>query len=92
MGRDGGCGQGLGRGYLAVWGLLAFGDLPEEEIWIPLPINFVASGGAVAFDGYLLNRRGIPDLYPNFIFPEGGITTEAWLEPSSINLEKIYIL
>ena len=64
MGRDGGCGQGLGRGCLAAWSLLAFGDLPDEEIWIPLPINFVASGGAVAFDGYLLNRRGIPDLYP----------------------------
>ena len=31
-----------------------------------LQINFVASGGAVAFDGYLLNRRGIPDLYPSF--------------------------
>ena len=43
---------------------MAFGDLPDEEIWIPLPVNFAASGGAVAFDGYLLNRRGIPDLYP----------------------------
>ena len=48
------------------WNLSGFGYLPCKEIWIPLPINFVASGGAVAFDGYLLNRRGIPDLYPYY--------------------------